>query len=156
MLDIGDSVPRLSAMTTQEKQVDLPDFLGQYLVIYFFPKAFTPGCMVETKRFRDNYPDLKALGAEVLGVSMDDHATQCRFASETQAGFPMVADKDGTITEAFGVKWALLPVAKRVTFIIDPAGKVAARFHHELQVLKHLDKVLSFIQEAVRTPSGGH
>jgi len=153
MLEVGVRVPRVSAKTTQERLVDLTDFFGQHLVVYFFPKAFTPGCTAETKKFRDNYSEIKALGAEVIGISMDAHATQCRFAAETGAKFPMIADAGGEITAAFGVKWSLIPFAKRVTFIIDPHGTIVARFHHELQVLKHLDQVLKFIQTAAKEKS---
>lgn len=148
MLNVGDRVPRFSAEASTGKTIDSADLLGAYWVIYFYPKAFTPGCTVETKRFRDNYPELRELGCEVIGVSTDDHATQCRFSDANTVTFPLIGDHEGHLTALFGVKWALFPVAKRVTFVVDPNGVVAARFHHELQVLKHMDKVLLFIKEA--------
>jgi peroxiredoxin len=125
---------------------------GRVVVLYFFPKAFTPGCTTETRRFRDNYDDLKRRGAEVIGVSLDDLATQCRFAEKNDVSFPLVADPDHAITDKYDVKWPLLPFAKRVTYIIDEAGVVRAVFHHELQVSRHLDDVVQFLDR--RKPAG--
>jgi peroxiredoxin len=146
----GDPAPDFEALTTDGKTVRLGDYRGQHLIVYFFPKAFTPGCTAESRRFRDNYEDLRALGADVLGVSMDDPNTQCEFAQKLETRFPMIGDREGTLARAFGVKRALLPLAKRVTFVIDPEGRIAARFAHEFQVSRHLDDVLRYLRETRR------
>ncbi len=147
MLDVGQPAPPFSVQTTQGSTLNLAELLGQVVVLYFFPRAFTPGCTLETRRFRDNYPDLKELGAEVIGISTDDLDTQCRFADVNEVSFPMVADRDGAITRAYDVKWPLVPIAKRVTYVLDQNHLVRAVFHHELQVLKHLDRVLQFVKD---------
>ena len=105
---------------------------------------------MESKTFRDRHEEIRALGADLVGVSIDDLDTQCRFAEEHGLGFPLVADADGRIVRAYGVRRSLLGTAKRVTFVIDPEGRIAARFHHELLVNKHIDDVIDFL----RTRSG--
>jgi peroxiredoxin len=146
-LRVGDTAPDFEGDDSRGGKTRLSLLLGQWVVLYFYPRAFTPGCTRQAKNFRDNYDDLRALGAEVVGVSTDDVETQCEFGKKMQARFPLVADKSGEVTRAYDVKWALLPAAKRVTYVIDPFGKIAAVFHHELQVLKHMDDVLAFLRE---------
>ena len=83
----------------------------------------------------------------MIGVSVDDHATQCDFAAKEEVTFPMIGDPSHQISRAFGAKRRILPFDRRVTFIIDPDGKVAATFQHELQISKHLDDVLRFLKK---------
>jgi peroxiredoxin len=154
-LSPGQPAPDFQAPTTDGRQVQLADYRGRHLVLYFFPKAFTPGCTKEAQRFRDNHSEIRALGADVLGVSMDAHDVQCRFVEAQGTRFPMIGDAEGVIARAYGVKRALLPIAKRVTFVIDPAGRIAARFAHEFQVSRHLDDVLRFLEDARKAAPGG-
>lgn len=146
MPEVGDPAPYFVGKTNFGDEVSLWGYRGKYLVLYFFPKAFTPGCTKQTRMFRDNYPDLQALGAEVLGVSLDDFETQCDFAASQAVTFPLLSDKSRRISEAYGVVRSLLQVDKRVTFVIDPEGKVVKRFHHEFQISKHLDDVLGYLR----------
>lgn len=148
---IGDVAPDFSATAVDGRTVGLGKLQGRFVVLYFFPRAFTPGCTLETKRFRDNYGEIQELGAEVIGVSVDDQKTQCAFAEENQVSFPMIADEDASISKAYGVKRAVLPFDKRVTFIINPVGMVVAKFHHEFQVHRHLDNILEFLRGAQGT-----
>jgi peroxiredoxin len=147
MLKAGDRAPDFTARTTDGGVLSLATKRGRWVVLYFYPKAFTPGCTTETRLFRDNYADLTAQGAEVVGVSLDDYETQCRFAGAEKVTFPLIADEDKSISRAFGVLWPLVPVDKRVTFVIDPQGMVRAVFRHEFQVLKHLDDVNAFLKK---------
>jgi peroxiredoxin Q/BCP len=101
---------------------------------------------METRLFRDNYDELRALGAEVIGISVDDLATQCRFAASLAVKFPLCSDRDRTISRAYGVLWPIVPIDKRVTFILDEEGVVRAVFRHEVQVMKHLDNVVGFLR----------
>jgi peroxiredoxin Q/BCP len=156
MVEVGQPAPDFTVRTTEKQSVTLASYRGRWLVLYFYPKAFTPLCSAEAKRFRDNASELKALGAEVLGVSHDEFDLQCSFAKANRVTFPLAADVGGKLLTAYGVKWPLLPMAKRITFIIDPQGVVRARFHHELQVSKHLDEVLRFLEKVQggSTPDG--
>ncbi len=148
--DVGDVAPSFQSRTNRGESVTLSQYRGKYLVLYFFPKAHTPGCTKQTRQFRDNYPELQELGAEVLGVSLDDFETQCDFGAKNAVTFPLISDSDRSISEAYGVVRSLLPVDKRITFVIDPQGKIASRFQHEFQVSKHLDDVLHYLREHER------
>jgi peroxiredoxin Q/BCP len=150
VLRVGDRAPDFTAKTTAGRYLTLAELLGKYVVIYFFPKAFTPGCIKETTRFRDAYPDLKALGAEVIGVSVDDHETQCEFATAQNVGFPMIGDGEREISRLYGVLRTFLKLDKRVTYVIDREGAVRGVFQHEFQVSRHLDDVLHLLEGLVR------
>ena len=147
-IHVGDRAPSFVAQTGDGRTVSLADFRGKYLVLYFYPKAFTAGCTKEARRFRDNHAEIRELGADVVGVSVDDSAVQCQFAAREKVGFPLIADRDHSLSTSYGVMRRLLPFAKRITFVIDPEGRVVARFEHELQVNKHLDGVLRFLRHA--------
>ena len=146
MLKVGAVAPQFSAESTTGVPVSLDALRGKLVVLYFFRKAFTRNCTVETKGFRDNYDDLRALGAEVVGVSSDSMPTQCEFARTHDVTFPMIADTDRTISRAYEVLFMLLPLAHRVTYVIDRKGVIAGVFNHEFAVVKHLDEVLKFVR----------
>jgi peroxiredoxin len=133
-------------VTDDGQSVELDAFRGRYLVVYFYPKAFTPGCTRETVRFRDSHDEIRALGGDIVGVSIDDPAVQCEFAKRTRAPFPLVGDPNGIISRAWGVRRKLLPVDRRVTFVVDPDGKIAAQFEHEFLADRHVDDVLEFLE----------
>jgi peroxiredoxin Q/BCP len=142
--------PAFSGKSSTGKPVRLEDYRGKYLVLYFYPKSFTPGCTQETILFRDHHEELKALGAEVLGVSRDHEATQCKFAERYQVTFPIVADPDATICRAYAVDRRLWPAAKRATFLIDPEGFVIGRFNHEFRISMHLSDVLGALRKVAK------
>jgi peroxiredoxin Q/BCP len=152
MISVGDRAPNFTARTTDGRTLTLSDLRGRPVVIYFFPHAFTPGCTAETRRFRDNYDELQGFGAEVIGISTDDHEKQCRFANAEKVKFPLIGDTGAEIQALFGVKRPILKSNRRVTYVIDEEGMVAAMFHHEFQVLRHMDDVRQFFENA-RAPS---
>jgi peroxiredoxin Q/BCP len=147
MLKAGERAPDFTARATDGNTLRLSALRGRWVVLYFYPKAFTPGCTTETRLFRDNQRELSALGAQVVGVSLDNFETQCRFAGAESVTFPLVADEDKRISREYGVIWPLLSLDKRVTFVIDPEGMVRAVFRHEFQVVKHLDDVAGFLKK---------
>src|SRR5689334_242822 len=113
MLRVGDVAPAIDATTTLGERFVLSDQQGLCTVLYFFPKAFTPGCTKETRSFTNNHAELALAGATVVGVSTDDYETQCAFAKSLQATFPILADADGSISRAYDVLWPILGVPKR-------------------------------------------
>ena len=145
MLKVGDRAPAIDAMTSSGTRFVLAAQSGLCTVVYFFPKAFTPGCTVETKTFRDNHVELEIAGATVVGISTDDLATQCNFARSIKTPFPMIGDKDSAISRAYDVLWPIIGVAKRVTYVISPEQQIEAVFRHELDVKSHRDDVLRFV-----------
>lgn len=138
MIKVGERAPEFRVKTTLGDEVTNETFRGKILVLYFFPKAFTPGCTIESKQFADAAPELRALGAEVVGVSVDSLETQCAFAKSLDATFAMIGDRDKRVSKAFDVLWPIIGKAQRVTFVIDGEGVVRDVFHHEVMVNKHL------------------
>jgi peroxiredoxin Q/BCP len=147
MLKIGDAAPPFSARATDGSTVSLDALRGKPVILYFFHKAFTPNCTIETKGFRDNYGDLSELGFAVIGVSTDSFETQCRFAAKHAVSYPMLADDDLVISRAYGVLWPIIPYARRVAYVLDRQHKIRAAFRHEFQANRHLDEVIRFARE---------
>jgi peroxiredoxin len=147
MLKVGEVAPAFSERTSDGRVVTLPALLGKPVILYFFPKAFTHGCTVETKGFRDNYEDLRELGFEVIGISTDSPEEQCRFAQQLGVAYPMIGDRQGHVARAYGVLWPIIPLARRITYVLDERHVVAGVFHHEFQVSRHLDEVLRFCKQ---------
>ncbi|GAC1534379.1 MAG: peroxiredoxin [Polyangiales bacterium] len=147
MIGVGDVAPEIDLAASDGARFQLSARRGRVVVVYFFPKAFTPGCTRESLRFRDNAPDLAALGADVVGISTDDLSTACEFAAELKVTFPLLSDVGGAVARAWGVRWTILGLARRVTFVVGRDGKVEAVFRHEIQVNRHLDDVLAFIRK---------
>lgn len=143
----GQRAPEIDAVSTQGQRWVLSQQQGLCTVIYFFPKAFTPGCTAETRMFRDNYVELLLAGANLVGISTDDAKTQCDFAASTRAPFPILPDADRTICRAYDVLWPVIGVARRYTFIVGPNRTIDAVFHHEVQVQRHRDDVLRRVNE---------
>ena len=123
MPSIGEPAPEFNAPTADGGSLKLSSLRGSSVILYFYPEADTPGCTVESKGFRDIYPELKAKGVQVVGVSVDGVDKQCAFADKYHLPFPLVADSTKTVATAYG---ALRPSgrARRVTFLIAPDGKI--------------------------------
>ena len=116
-------------------------------MLFFFPKAFTLGCTIENRAFRDNHALIRSLGAELLGISVDTVKRQCEFAEKENLRFTLIGDASKEIGRAYGVLWPVLDIDRRVTFILDPAGVIEHVIHHEVRVYRHLDDVLAWLRE---------
>jgi peroxiredoxin len=145
MLKVGDVAPAINATTTSRERFVLSEMRGLCTVVYFFPKAFTPGCTAEAKTFRDNYIELQLAGANVVGISRDSLSTQCEFADAMKVPFPMIADADGAICRAYDVLYPLIGLAQRITYVINTAQIIEAAFRHHLDAKAHRDDVLRFV-----------
>src|SRR5215831_8911866 len=119
-LQAGQPAPLFTAKTQDGAAFDLASRKGQWTVLYFFPKAGTPGCTKQACAFRDNIALIRDQGADVYGISTDTVESQAAFHKEQQLPFTLLADPDGVVTEKYGAKMPLLTMAKRWTFIIDP------------------------------------
>jgi len=150
VIKVGQRAPEFRVKTTNGEDVQNATFSGKILVLYFFPKAFTTGCTIETKQFRDAAPELHDLGAEVVGVSVDSLETQCAFAKSLDATFAMIGDEDKKVSKAFDVLWPIIGKSQRVTFVIDGEGIVRDVFHHEILVNKHLGEVREAVKRLSR------
>jgi len=119
------------------------DYHGHWLVMYFYPKDFTPGCTTEVCTFRDDIAKLRKAGAEVIGVSLDDVDSHARFAAKYHVPFPLLADTGHEVSKAYGVLSSAVGshYARRTTFLIDPQGKVA-RVYEDVDPEKNSAQVL--------------
>jgi thioredoxin-dependent peroxiredoxin len=153
MLKVGTSAPLFVARAADGGIVSLASLKGRPIILYFFHKAFTVNCTIETKGFRDNYADLAQLGFEVIGVSTDSEETQCRFAAHHGVSYPMVGDHDRTISRMYDVLWPLLPFSRRVTYVMDRQHVIVGAFRHEFQASRHLDEVLRFARQLREKPA---
>ena len=123
---VGDKAPNFTAQDQDGKTVKLSDFAGkQAVLLYFYPKDQTPGCTKEACGFRDRMDDLKKKNVAVLGVSKDDAASHKKFIAKENLNFPLLADTDGKLTEAYGAKMKDRDMSRRVSFLIDKTGKIA-------------------------------
>lgn len=126
-LAVGNMAPAFRLTDQAAKAHRLADYRGRWVVLYFYPKDDTPGCTTEACNFRDAIVAISSLNTQVLGVSLDDTASHARFAEKYQLPFPLLADPEGRVVNAYGALWSLGPVkfARRQTFIIDPEGRIA-------------------------------
>ena len=134
-LAVGDAAPKFSLSDQHGNIVKLAQFKGQYVVVYFYPRADTPGCTTQSCAVRDAFPDLAKLNAAVLGVSPDTPAKQLKFDEKCGLGFPLLADEAHEMAEAFGVWAEKMNYGRkymgivRSAFVIDPKGKLAGVFY---------------------------
>lgn len=143
-LATGQIAPNASGMLPDHSTFSVHGARGKSLVLFFYPKDFTPGCTREVCSFRDAFGELAAEGAvRVVGVSRDDVETHKRFIADHGLQYELVADPSGEMARAFNVLrlGGLIPFQKRVTYVIDPAGVIRGIFHHEIAVNAHVDDV---------------
>jgi peroxiredoxin Q/BCP len=119
-LQPGAAAPLFTAKTQDGAEFNLADRKGRWTVLYFYPKAGTPGCTKQADGFRDGIKAIRDQGADVFGISTDTVESQAEFHKDENLSFTLLADPDGTVTELYGAKMPLLTVARRWTFIIDP------------------------------------
>ena len=146
-LKVGDPAPDFTGVDQNGNAVKLSDYKGKKLVLFFYPKASTPGCTMEAKNLRDHYEEFKEKGYEVVGVSADSVKRQFNFATKNELPFPLIADEDKKIINAYGVWGPKKFMGReyegihRTTFIIDEEGKIESIIEkvktkeHHLQIL---------------------
>ena len=139
----GDPAPAFKLPDASGQSHKLADYAGKWVVLYFYPKDDTPGCTQEACSFRDDLAQLDKLGAQVIGVSVDDTDSHARFAAKYRLPFPLLADKGGKVADSYGALSNLLviKVAKRYTFLIDPQGKVA-RSYLSVDTSRHSQQII--------------
>jgi len=130
MLGVGSKAPEFQLSDQDGNTVNITDFKGKKVLLWFFPKASTPGCTVEACNFRDNYADLAAKGFEVVGVSADSVKRQSNFAAKQELNYNLIADEEKSIImafEAWGWKKFMGKEYEgiyRHTYVIDEAGMI--------------------------------
>ena len=152
MLEAGASAPDFTLPDQDGNEVGLADLRGETVVLYFYPRADTPGCTTQACGVRDRGPDYEAAGARVIGVSPDEVEAIRKFAGKFDLDFTLLADADHAVADAYGA-WAEKSMygkkymgVQRATFIIDPEGKIA-HVLPKVQPKKHDDLVLKALGE---------
>lgn len=132
MPQAGSPAPEFTLPDQDGRLRHLSDHVGQWRIVYFYPRDDTPGCTREACNFRDGLVRLQAAGAVVMGISVDDVASHRRFVEKHGLNFPLLADADGAVSRRYGVlmDWKVLRMAKRVTFLIDPHGRIDHVYPH--------------------------
>ena len=147
----GSKAPAFSGETQDGTTVSLKEFLGKPVVLFFYPKDDTPGCTTEACSFRDEYAALKGAGAAVFGISPDSAKSHAKFAEKHALPYPLVADPEKKIVQAYGV-WGekslygrkYMGVA-RTTFVIDAKGRIAHVFER-VKPLGHAREVVAAVK----------
>jgi thioredoxin-dependent peroxiredoxin len=143
---LNQPAPEFSLPTnTGDGKISLSNYRGQWVVVYFYPKDFTPGCTLEARRFQQDLPKYIAKNTQILGISVDDVDSHAEFCDAEGLKFPLLADVDGTVSKAYG-SW-LGYSSLRHTYIVDPEGTLRAIFTgvkpviHSQEVLAKLDEL---------------
>jgi len=156
MLKVNDQAPlSIQVSDSSGQAVSLESFFTEnpnsLVVLYFYPKDDTPGCTQEACNFRDDVSQLKALGAQPIGVSKDSPESHQKFASKHQLPFPLWSDPDHRLMDAFGVWGERSFMGKkyfgtaRSTFVVDPSGRIVAVWE-KVNPASHIQEVISFLE----------
>lgn len=147
-LQPGDKVPNFEAKDQDGNTISLSDYAGKKLVVFFYPKASTPGCTAEACNLSDNYSKLQEKGYAILGVSADSQKRQKNFKEKYNFPYPLLADEDKSVIEAFGVWGPKKFMGKsydgihRTTFLIDEKGVV----EHVISKVKTKDHAAQILE----------
>jgi peroxiredoxin Q/BCP len=154
-ININDKAPEFTLPDQNGDEVSLKDFRGKYVVLYFYPRADTPGCTIEACEFRDSFKRSEKLGAVVLGVSPDEPKALKKFEDKFGLPFTLLGDADKKVGNAYGVIQEKNMYGKKVmgvvrtTFIIGPDGKVKHIFH-KVKPEGHAEEVLDYLKNAAK------
>lgn len=148
-MEIGDPVPDFESVTDQGQRVTLSSLLEDGpIVLFFYPKAETPGCTVEACHFRDLASEFAELGAQRVGISRDSIAEQRAFSEKHSFDYPLLSDESGEIASIFGAK-RLGPLwSKRQTFVIGADQTLLAAINSETDMEVHADQALAILRDA--------
>ncbi len=144
----GSMAPDFSLPDQTGRVISLTSLRGKWLVLYFYPKNDTPGCTEEACSFRDDMAQLTALGAQIVGISIDEVASHAAFAEKYHLPFPLLADKDGAVAKRYGAlsDWKITRFSRRYTFLIDAQGKIA-KTYLKVDTSKHSAEIIADLKQ---------
>ncbi|QDD11755.1 peroxiredoxin [Candidatus Methylopumilus rimovensis] len=148
ILKIGEDAPTFTLPDSQGNQVSLNDYKGKWAVLYFYPKDDTPGCTKEACQFRDDFKTLEALGAKVIGISIDDSFSHQKFAEKYNLPFPLLSDASGEVADRYGAlnNFLVIKLAKRYTYLINSQGKIA-KIYLSVDTSKHSQEIIEDLKK---------
>ncbi len=145
--EVGSEAPGFRLQDQNGEWHELSDYRGGWLAVYFYPRDDTPGCTTEACNFRDNIYAFKAIGASVVGISVDDVESHREFSDKYKLPFIILADETGATAEAYGVlrDFKLTKIASRQSFLINPAG-IIVKHYGEVDPENHTQQVLADLE----------
>jgi len=147
-LKVGDKAPDFTLNDADGNVVRLSTFLGKKnIVLYFYPKDETPGCMAQACSFRDSYETFKDLGAEVIGISGDDEISHRNFVKKHRLPFLLLSDSKNEVRKQYGVPSTFFLIPGRVTFVIDKEGTVRHIFNSQFKAEEHVSQAMSVLNQ---------
>jgi peroxiredoxin Q/BCP len=155
LMNINDKAPEFTLQDENGKEISLKSLRGKTIVLYFYPRADTPGCTVEACEFRDTYKQMQKSGAVLLGISPDTPKAQKKFQDKFKLPFSLLADADKKVANAFGVVQEKNMYGKKVmgvartTFVIGPEGKIQHIFS-KVKPEGHAVEVLAYLKETAK------
>ena len=148
MLNVGDTAPDFDLTDEEGEVVTLDDLLSKgLLVLYFYPADFTSVCTAQACEIRDRHDDLRAVSANVVGVSPQGKSSHNRFRDRYDLPFPLLDDRQKKVIRAYGVNGPLGLGVRRVTFLISPDKKIASRVVADFRVKRHIDLIDSVVED---------
>jgi len=151
LLQVGMAAPEVGGLTAEELALNLSDYRGRWLVLYFYPKAHTSGCTREGQAFDALLDQFSSLNAAVVGVSTDQCGTLARFRDKHDFQFVLLSDSEKEVATAFGTLKEHGKSSERVTYLIDPDGVVQAVWP-KVKVDGHAEQVLARLRELAGEP----
>ena len=151
MLQVGSKAPDFSLPDQNNQTINLADFSGRHLILYFYPKDNTPGCTKEACGFRDSWDQFNKAGISVVGVSKDSHKSHAKFADKYNLPFTLLSDEDAKVCSAYEAYAPKKFMGRefmgvlRVTYVIDPQGKIALAFP-KVTPSDHATKILEAVK----------
>ena len=144
----GKPAPDFNLADQHGRMHNLHEYRGKYLVLYFYPKDDTPGCTEEACAFRDDLHKLTKLGAQVVGISVDDSNSHAVFAEKYHLPFPLLADKSGEVAASYGalLNLGVMKIARRYTFMIDPEGNIV-HVYLSVDTSRHSKQIIDDLQQ---------
>jgi len=154
--EVGEPAPEFTLMDQYGEPHSLSDFTGKWLVVFFYPKADTPGCTTEACNFRDNIYAIRGAGAEVVGISVDSVADQKKFSDKYKLPFAILSDADGETCTDYGVLRSMgtMEIANRESFLINPDG-VVVKHYQRVNPENHTQEVIADLERLQAGSSAG-
>ncbi len=145
-IKVGDKVPSFKLKDQNGKLFSVNNSIGKPMVIYFYPKDDTPGCVKEACKFRDEFEDFLKLGTLVIGISSDNVESHKKFEEKYKLPFTLLADINNDVRKLFGVSKSMIFLPGRVTYVVDKNGIVQYVFNSQFGAEKHIENSLKILK----------